>query len=121
MSVSNKAKDVSGLKFITNQLKIVNHIKICEFPHSQWMSQIFSNDYMFDQKDAVSRTFQESLSRKARQFLEEYPPPAYDPNQQNIDNPFDSTTLMTYGMYLPFLSTIVEINIVGLAYCCVLG
>ena len=82
----NKTKDISGLTFITNQLKIVNHIKICDFPHSLWMSHIFSNDYMFDQKCAVSRTFQESLSRKAQQRLEEYPPPAYDPNQQNIDN-----------------------------------
>ena len=41
----NKAKDISGLKFITNQLKIVNHIKICDFPHSSWMPHIFSNDY----------------------------------------------------------------------------
>ena len=96
----NKAKDISGLTFITNQLKIVHHIKICEFPHSSWMSQIFSNDYMFDQKDAVSRTFQESLSRKARQFLEEYPPPAYDPTRQNIDNPFNSAMLMANDAYI---------------------
>ena len=96
----NKADDISGLTFILNQLKIVNHIKICDFPHSSWISLIFSNDYMFDQRCAVSRTFQESMSREVQQLLEEYPPPVYDPTRINIDNPFNSAMLMANDAYI---------------------
>ena len=60
----NRANDYSGLNFINNQLRIINHISLCEYAHSSWISLIFSNDYMFDQKCAVSRTFQKTMSRK---------------------------------------------------------
>ena len=96
----NKANDISGLTFIINQTKIVNHIKISDFPHSSWISLIFSNDYMFDQKCPVSRTFQEGMSREVRQLLEEYPPPGYDPTRINIDNPFNSAMLMANDAYI---------------------
>ena len=96
----NKAKDYSGLTYVNNQLKIVDHIKICDHPHSAWISYIFTHDTMYDQKCAVSKSLQKGLARKIQQLLEDHPPPVYDPNQQHIDDPFNSATLMVNDAYI---------------------